>query len=96
MLLKKLCDYGFDENANKWFFSYPTNRQQHVAYQNAQSDLKYITNDVPLGSVLGPTLFCLYYNTIVRSFTECDLFKKRSHSVNADDTEIHHSHIDLA
>ena len=90
MLLKKLRDYDFDENAIKWFVSYLTDRQQYVVYQNAQSDLEYVTNGVPQGSVLGPTLFCLYYNTIVHSFTECDPF------LYADDTEVHHSNKDLA
>ena len=90
MLLKKLREYGFDENAIKWLFSYLTDRQQYVVYQNGQSDLGYITNGVLQGSVLGPTLFCLYCNTIVHSFTECGLF------LYADDTEIHHVDKDLA
>ena len=50
----------------------------------------WITDGVPQGSVLGPTLFCLYYNTIVHSFTECDPF------LYADDTEVHYSDKDLA
>ena len=83
--LKRLGDCGFDENATRWFGSYPTGRQQYVTYQNAQSVLEYITTGVPQGSVLGPTLFCLYYNTIIHSFTECNPF------LYADDTEAHFS-----
>ena len=39
LLLKRLCDYGFDENAIRWFDSYLTGRQQCVTYQNTQSTL---------------------------------------------------------
>ena len=46
VLLKRLCDCGFDENAPRWFGSFLTSGQQYVTYQNAQSVIEYITTGV--------------------------------------------------
>ena len=73
-----------------WISSYLTDRQQYVVHKNAKSDIEVITKGVSQGSVLGPTLFCLYFNTIVSSFENCDSI------LYADDTEIHYSDKDLS
>ena len=65
MLLAKLRNYVFGKVKVKWISSYLTDRQQYVVYQKVQSDIEVITKGVPQGSVLRPTLFCLYFNTIV-------------------------------
>ena len=65
MLSAKLRNYAFSEVEVKWISSYLTDRQQYVVYQKVQSDIEVITKGVPQGSVLRPTLFCLYFNTIV-------------------------------
>ena len=65
MLLGKLGNYAFAAVEVKWISSYLDGRQQYVVYQKAQSDIEVITKGVPEGSVLGPTLSCLCFNTIV-------------------------------
>ena len=50
----------------------------------------FLKKTVKSGLALGPTLFCLFYNTTVHSFTEHDPF------LDVDDTEVHHSDKDLA
>ena len=57
---------------------------------NAHSDLNTLVTGIPQGSVLVPTLFCLYYNGIIYSFTNCDS------TLFADDTEAYYSHCDLS
>ena len=47
ILLEKLECYGFRENLHSWFKSYLTNMSQYVEYNNAKSDIKYITYRVP-------------------------------------------------
>ena len=89
VLLAKLKNYGLGEVEVNWISSYLTDRQQYVVHKNAKSDIEVITKGVPQGSVLGPT-FCLYVNTIVSSFENCDSI------LYADDTEIHYSDKDLS
>ena len=42
--------------------SYLLNRQQYVTFKNCRSDLKFINNGVPQGSILGSMLFLIYIN----------------------------------
>lgn len=85
ILCKKLEIYGIRGIALHWFQNYLSNRKQYVCFNGASSSLKNITCGVPQGSILGPLLFILYINDIVRC---SDLLK---FIMFADDTNIFYS-----
>lgn len=88
VLAKKLKRYGISGTAIKWFESYLSNRTQQVKFRNTISTEQITSNGVPQGSVLGPLLFILYINDIVKKlkYCECKIF--------ADDTVIYVSDTD--
>lgn len=67
ILLDKLEHYGMRGVTLDWFRSYITNRKQLVQYQNCKSSSTSVQCRVPQGSILGPLLFLLYINDIIRS-----------------------------
>lgn len=67
ILLAKLDYYGVRNESNKWFSSYLEFRKQYVSYGGSNSDLFEIRYGVPQGSIMGPLLFLLYINDIVRA-----------------------------
>ena len=89
ILLRKLQRYGVRGIACDWFKSYLENRVQYVSYNTKDSDYMKIMCGVPQGSILGPLLFILYINDIVKVSTVLNpvLF--------ADDTSLFHAHTDL-
>lgn len=67
ILLSKLQFYGFRNSALEFCKSYLSNRKQFVQINNAKSSEADITMGVPQGSILGPLLFIIYMNDIIRS-----------------------------
>lgn len=67
-LLQKMCKYGIRGNAQKWFQSYFSNRQQRVKISGDGKVVKssILTNNegVAQGSIIGPLAFILFINDL--------------------------------
>ena len=63
--MHRVKHYGIRGLANKWFYSYLTDRKQFTKINGINSDKQSISTGIPQGSVLGPLLFLLYMNDIV-------------------------------
>lgn len=76
ILLKKLRSYGIGGQVLKWFESYLTDRKQKIKYMQEVSGSRLIEHGVPQGSVLGPLLFIVYVNDIVKElrYSACSMF----------------------
>jgi len=89
ILYQKLDRYGIRNKPLNWIKSFISHRHQKVSIKGSLSNSKKLNYGVPQGSILGPTLFLLYINDIVRS-TEILTF-----NLYADDTIITYKCIDM-
>lgn len=64
ILLDRLRDIGLSENCLAWFKSYCSGWLQSVRVEGLLPTHLPLSNDVPQGSILGPTLFNIYINNL--------------------------------
>ena len=81
-MIKKLEFYGVSDGPGKLLESYLSKRKQYVVFDDINLQVLDIKTGVPQGSILGPLLFLIYINDIVKS---SNLFK---FILFADDTTI--------
>ncbi|CAF0713695.1 unnamed protein product [Brachionus calyciflorus] len=72
-LLYKLNSLKIPCYLGKWLANYLTNRTFMVRIANCLSNAQNIQTGVPQGSVLGPTLFNIYFNNIVNVLKDVDI-----------------------
>ena len=63
-LTEKLTLYGISEDELEWFKSYLFNRRQIVDIEGIQSNKETMMSGVPQGSILGPLLILIFFDTI--------------------------------
>ena len=81
-LLHKLRGIGCSEKKLLWFSSYLSDRRQRVVLNGIFSDWMAVFAGVPQGSILGPSLFLIFINDIVKCIGA-------SISLFADDTSLY-------
>ena len=82
ILLQKLSYYGITNKAKFLLESYLKNRKQFVQIGDVRSTMKQVLTGVPQGSIIGPLLFNIFINDIVKA---CDKF---AFILYADDTTL--------
>ena len=82
ILLQKLSYYGITKKAKLLLESYLKIRKQFVQIGDVRSTMKQVLTGVPQGSIIGPLLFNISINNIVKA---CDKF---AFILYADDTTL--------
>lgn len=89
-LLRHLKSYGISGKELEWFEDYLFGRTQVVDIDSAYSNCQPLYTGVPQGTILGPLLFIIFFNT----FEEC--LKNTDTLQYADDTVIFTGHKDVS
>lgn len=84
-LLMVLERYGIREELHSWLRDFLTGRKQRVTVGGEVSDWTGVKSGVPQGSVLGPTLFVAYINSLPDVVSNSEIY------LYADDMKIFHS-----
>ena len=84
ILIKKLSQYGIQDDELNFFQSYLENRTQCCSMNGNLSDRQRIEYGVPQGSILGPFLFIIYMNDL-------PLFVTNAQIMYAYDTSLYNS-----
>jgi hypothetical protein len=71
-LFRKLEFYGIRGNVLLWFKSYLSNRYIKVKVKNTTSDNYLMTYGTPQGSVLGPLMYLILANDLVKTLKFCN------------------------
>lgn len=66
ILLSKLKHYGIRGDCHSWFESYLSGRSQFIEMDGCVSTSEFVYSGVPQGSILGPLLFLVFINDIVK------------------------------
>ena len=86
-MLHKLKEFGITGALLDWFQDYLSGREQRVVIGGSSSNWALVKAGVPQGSILGPLLFIIYINDIIRNI-QCEIL------LFADDTSILETLID--
>jgi len=89
ILLSKLQNCGVRGTLLSWFTSYLTDRKQCVKIDKTCSRMVTIHNGVPQGSTLGPLLFIIYVNDLLKMTLQGSIYSF------ADDTALIYSSFSL-
>lgn len=82
ILLAKLQSFGISGKVYEWIKQFLTNRSQTVVVQGCKSTFKPVVSGVPQGTVLGPILFIMYVNDLIK------VLRSAKGSTFADDTKL--------
>ena len=72
IFLDKMVCLGFSDSTISWFKSYLQDRPFSVNIGKEYSTPGFLSCGVPQGSILGPLIFLMYVNDMVRA-VDCDL-----------------------
>ena len=90
VLLSKLPLKGIVHGELNWIANYLSGRYQYVHFDGVKSDRELVKYGVPQGSILGPLLFLLQINDLVKSVKNCNI------QMYAVDTVIYTSHRNIS